>query len=392
MGGDYKELPFRQALAVKGRSQEAPATEDSRSSGKASALSWGNTRHRRGGGGTFGGRRQIPAGANQQRGGYPAESHPDKPGQRGHNQATQDDSDALDSFLESHHNFGVDSTEDFAEDRLPVILPHVRGRVVKLAMNPKGCRLLQRVLELVTEKEMVALVTELKGHVCAAVESPHANHVLQKAIVLLPPFKVRFIADELLVWDRQPSLARHQYGCRVLERLIEHFPGEWLEEFTAGILQDGKALARSNYGNFVLQHLLEHGLPHVRERIVQLLLEPVQEFRDLALNQSACGVLDSALNYAAPHDQRRLAQQLLNTPGLLTDMCSSKHRGGNEVVKRLFRIHEDGICAQARVGLEKGAPELMQQKQGKAFLEACMPDKYQFSKDSKGENTLPLKE
>ena len=77
-----------------------------------------------------------------------------------------------------------------------------------------------------------------QGHVQQALESPHANHVLQRAINLLAPSSVRFILDELMQCVHPVALARHPFGCRVLQRLIEHFPPEWLEQPLREILQE----------------------------------------------------------------------------------------------------------------------------------------------------------
>jgi len=166
-------------------------------------------------------------------------------------------------------------------------------------------------------------------------------------------------------------LARHQYGCRVLERLIEHFPGAWLEDFTDGILQDGMSLCRNNYGNFVMQHLLEHGLPEVRQRIVQVL---ASDIANVATHQHACGVLDSALSYAALEDQHMLAKQVLDSSGLLITMVG--HRGGIAAIQRLLRVGGDGLRAEAQAQIAEGAQELQLTKPGRAILASILPQIY----------------
>ena len=93
----------------------------------------------------------------------------------------------------------------------------LKGNVASLAFDAKGCRLLQRTLELLDVESQVELVCELNGIVTRAVCSPHGNYVLQKFIELIPGdhSKLMFIVQELKESKSFSMWAEHEYGCRV---------------------------------------------------------------------------------------------------------------------------------------------------------------------------------
>lgn len=56
------------------------------------------------------------------------------------------------------------------------------------------------------------------------------------------------------------GLSTHPYGCRVVQRVLEHCTIEEIKDFIRNqILQSTTALTADQYGNYVIQHMLEHG-------------------------------------------------------------------------------------------------------------------------------------
>jgi len=261
------------------------------------------------------------------------------------------------------------NVEDIGRRQLPELLQLLRGRVLQHAMDPHGCRAVQRALELADEEDQRQLVQELRGHVYEALESPHANHVLQRAVTLLRPSAVGFVLEELLHRLRPAALARHPYGCRVLERLIEHFPPAWLSTLVDEVVEEAMALCRHAYGNFVLQHLLEHGDPETRRRIIAALERDISE---VATHQSACGVLDKALSYGHPEDQCQLAERVLLSDGLIVAMGSQ--RNGFAATQRLLKVVTGPLLEAALAQLAAGADKLQRSKHGRALISAVWPD------------------
>jgi len=255
---------------------------------------------------------------------------------------------------------------------LTAILGSLQGQVCALSVDQHGCRLVQRVLAAVDDRGKETIANELKGHVKEVLESPHANHVLQACIQDMRPPRMRFVIVELNHWGRPPALARHRYGCRILERLIEHFDPYELEYIVAEILKESFELIKHVYGNFVMQHILEHGLREQRQQIINALL---LDLNGAALDQHACSVLDKALSYGNLDDQRKLARALLSEPGLLGSepgllAAMAGSRGGFAATQRLFQVVEGSDLAEARHQLGLAAADLQKTKHGKALIAA----------------------
>eukprot|EP00913_Durusdinium_trenchii_P021913 g20591.t1 len=89
-------------------------------------------------------------------------------------------------------------------------------------------------LDAASDAERAQLASELRGRIFAAARSACANYVLQKIIHVLRPQACQFIIDELMQDPQEvPALARHQYGCRILQRLLEHCQSQQM----GGIIQ-----------------------------------------------------------------------------------------------------------------------------------------------------------
>merc|ERR1719191_966809 len=98
---------------------------------------------------------------------------------------------------------------------------------------------------------------------------PHANYVIQKCISVMRPANLQFIIDELALGS--PGMvtyaARHKYGCRIVQRLLEHGLPAQVQKLAERLLDDAVATCLHPYGNYVMQHLVEHGTPAQRSRL-----------------------------------------------------------------------------------------------------------------------------
>ena len=221
-------------------------------------------------------------------------------------------------------------------EHLPVLLRTVHKQVRMLALDARGCRIVQRTLELAHGESQLGMIAELKGHVCEMMQSPYGNYVLQICINVMRPSVVKFIMSELSHCYKPAAIARHKFGCRVLERLIEHFHPDELQDFLAEILADASRLCKHVYGNFVMQHILEHGTHIQRKQVIACLHE---DLVGISVSNSACCVLDMALTYSEVRDQENLATAILGQ-SLLSAMV--QHHGGIRATQRLMRVVRNG--------------------------------------------------
>ena len=55
------------------------------------------------------------------------------------------------------------------------------------------------------------------------------------------------------------SLSTHPYGCRVIQRILEHCTSEQTTSILQELHDSTEQLLQDQYGNYVIQHVLEHG-------------------------------------------------------------------------------------------------------------------------------------
>ena len=64
------------------------------------------------------------------------------------------------------------------------------------------------------------------------------------------------------------ALSTHPYGCRVIQRILEHCMPEQTSQILDELHQHTERLVQDQYGNYVIQHVLEHGTPEDKSKIV----------------------------------------------------------------------------------------------------------------------------
>ena len=150
----------------------------------------------------------------------------------------------------------------------------------------------------------------------------------------MPPSAVHFILHELQSVYSPSELAKHRFGNRVFQRMIEHFHPSQLDVFVDGVVEKAEELCFDQFGNFVIQHVIEHGSMKHKTAISDMLLANVEK---VAMHWCASKVLDKALIYTTfKYD---LAKAILDKEGLVVDMAI-KCRGGLMATQRLFKVCE----------------------------------------------------
>lgn len=61
----------------------------------------------------------------------------------------------------------------------------------------------------------------------------------------------------------------HAYGCRVIQRILEHCIDEQKQVILEEIKGSFSVLIQDQYGNYVIQHVLKHGRPTDRGRLMR---------------------------------------------------------------------------------------------------------------------------
>lgn len=243
----------------------------------------------------------------------------------------------------------------------------VLGNVWHLSRNAQGCRFVQEVLDTCSPDVQLRMALELKGHVREALRCPHANHVVQKLVSVLQPTDVQFVVDELASTGRMlvSQFARHRFGCRVLERLLERCSAQQVQPLVQEVLQDAVALAAHAYGNYVLQHVLEHGSAAcIRELSASL----GAHVGTLGHDPYASAVVAKALARGPMDVRLELACKLHACPGLLLAMARTRH--GHLAARQVLELLEarpqlrDEACRE----LQADARNLRKSRSGRFVL------------------------
>jgi hypothetical protein len=224
-------------------------------------------------------------------------------------------------------------------------------------------RAAQDALQEAPSNDAAVLVQGLHGHVRRAVQSKHANYVVQRVLEMMPVKRTNFIVEELLGFSVEAS--RHPFGCRVVCRILEH--GYWEDVAIARLLDEilrhAEELCSHEFGGFVIRHILEFGLPAHRKRVAEALRANVIAH---AKDPQGSHVVESALRFCEPDDKLAIVQQLLKRQDQLLSVAT--HKYGRHVAKTLLSTSGE-LQEMAETALWKLAPQLRDSRYGKSAFQ-----------------------
>lgn len=281
------------------------------------------------------------------------------------------------------------------------------GRVWQMSREAEGCRVLQEALDTQRDEDRTAIADELKGHVWEAIKNKHANHVIQKCIVTQRPEASQFIIDEIMskehgVWHA----STHVFGCRVVQRLLEHCHGRQMHHVVEHVLQHALGLCKHKYGNFVAQHVYEHGTSEQQRHLAcKILLDPASLFKhrygnyavqlvleggggcpeqqhqlakvirehlqSLCADEYGAAVVCKALSCGALKDRVAVARAILKLEGVTVSMVRLRH--GKEAMRHLLEVPAAQERKMAQSILSDNVRELGQSRYGRVIANLLVP-------------------
>lgn len=181
-------------------------------------------------------------------------------------------------------------------------------------MQMYGCRVVQKALEYVSTQRLIALVSEFENPpvLLRCVHDSNGNHVIQKCIEIVSrvakeastPELSEFLSSRIQVTSynircsaacplfssfsfiflkflplishysfslnffqfiidafqgRVKELSSHPYGCRVVQRILEHCSNPQKSVILEELRQCCAELVQDCYGNYVIQFVMQHG-------------------------------------------------------------------------------------------------------------------------------------
>ncbi|XP_061207202.1 pumilio homolog 2 isoform X5 [Neopsephotus bourkii] len=239
-------------------------------------------------------------------------------------------------------------------DQKLALATRIRGHVLPLALQMYGCRVIQKALESISPDQQVIneMVKELDGHVLKCVKDQNGNHVVQKCIECVQPQSLQFIIDAFK--GQVFVLSTHPYGCRVIQRILEHCTAEQTLPVLEELHQHTEQLVQDQYGNYVIQHVLEHGRPEDKSKIVSEIRGKV-----LALSQHkfASNVVEKCVTHASRAERALLIDEVCcqNDGPHSALYTMMKDQYANYVVQKMIDMAEP---AQRKIIMHKIRPHI----------------------------------
>jgi mRNA-binding protein PUF3 len=161
-------------------------------------------------------------------------------------------------------------------------------------------------LEHVLSDQQASLVAELEPSVLRCVKDQNGNHVVQKAIERVPMEHIAFIIESFT--NKVGELAIHSYGCRVIQRVLEHCDESSKRSVLAELHACGSTLISDQYGNYVTQHIIEYGFPEDRARVIGLVTQNLLVF---SKHKFASNVVERCLVFGTAEQRRGIMLELI---------------------------------------------------------------------------------
>lgn len=220
------------------------------------------------------------------------------------------------------------------------------GQCVSLSMQTYGCRVVQKALEYVTIPRLINLVKEFENPAILTncVYDSNGNHVIQKCIEIISKAvhqatdnesrdflngRIQAIIDTFR--NRIKELSTHPYGCRVIQRILEHCnntqKGPVLEE----LRQCCYDLVQDSYGNYVIQFVMQHGWDADRAILIKEVHANLLEFSQ---HKYASNVVEKCLQYASKRDRDEMIWKIINAT---FDTNSPIDGKGNSALEMMVR-------------------------------------------------------
>ncbi|KAL3523846.1 hypothetical protein ACH5RR_016680 [Cinchona calisaya] len=212
------------------------------------------------------------------------------------------------------------------------------GHVLELSLQMYGCRVIQKAIEVVDLDQQTKMVAELDGHVMRCVRDQNGNHVIQKCIECIPEDIIQFIVSTF--YDQVKTLSTHPYGCRVIQRVLEHCHDPKTQSIVMDeIMQSVCMLAQDQYGNYVVQHVLEHGKPEERTCIINKLIGQIVQ---MSQQKFASNVVEKCLTFGTPEERQTLVNEMLGSTDENEPLqVMMKDQFANYVVQKVLETCDD---------------------------------------------------
>ncbi len=157
------------------------------------------------------------------------------------------------------------------------------------------------------------------------------------------------IIDE--VTSNIKELCIHPYGCRVVQRLIEHCTGDQKNAVLDSIFQEDlfTSLINHEYGNYVIQRMLTYGRLTDKVAVFDIITAN-NNILNLAKQKHSSNVVEMMLTYGIQEQRHRIIDDMLNC------FCVDEHNNSKSAVVFMAEdAYANYVLRTALDIIEKGA-------------------------------------
>lgn len=249
-------------------------------------------------------------------------------------------------------NYVVQKLLEFGTPQMKAdIRDTLQGEMLQLSLQMYGCRVVQKALETLDEDDLPRLLREFHHNVLSCIHDQNGNHVIQKCIEVMSikakrardigddakadflGEQIDFVVDDVL--GNTASLSCHPYGCRVLQRILEHCVETKKTAALDEISKCHKTLLDDQYGNYVIQHVLQFGRQSDRESILHIVVE--NGLLSLSKQKFASNVVEKLLKYGTPQQRKAVVREMLKVVDDQTGAIKPAGSKGSSVVLLMVR-------------------------------------------------------
>ncbi|KAL0226755.1 hypothetical protein P9112_014079 [Eukaryota sp. TZLM1-RC] len=226
----------------------------------------------------------------------------------------------------------------------------LRGRIKDLTLQMYGCRVVQKAFTSLQAPVLLPLVKELTGVVWECIRDQNGNHVIQCAVETVSKIDPREL-DFLIaaVTGRCIQLATHAYGCRVIQRILEHCAVDQITPLLDELLRGAKTLVNDQYGNYVCQHIIEYERL-AAERLFALLQG---NFVELSRQKFSSNVVETMCRFMTKKHIGIIVKEFCHSEDTLVTLMRDPY--GNFVVQKVVNAAD---TKDARIIIEAGKKQI----------------------------------
>jgi len=176
------------------------------------------------------------------------------------------------------------------------------------------------------------------------VHDSNGNHVIQKCIEIVSKVareatsaetsdflsqRIQFIINAFQ--GRVKELSSHPYGCRVVQRILEHCSNNQKTAVLEELRQCCTDLVQDCYGNYVIQFVMQHGWEADRAVLIR---EVQANLLDFSQHKFASNVVEKCLQFASKKDRDEMIWTIINAT---FDLKSPVDAKGHCVLESMVR-------------------------------------------------------